>query len=122
MIKRIAQGVWHGLCPFFELFIIARIAGDILFGYAVGPHCPPFVMVAVKPGLRDVIKLMVGGYLVGGEVTVVVIDGHFLGVFVVKSPCGFCLQEKIFCNKLASHFSVLEVNFDGIWQNNTRIS
>jgi hypothetical protein len=53
-------------------------------------------MVAVKPGLGEVAKPMVGGDLVGREMAVIVIYWHILGVFVVKSLRGFGLQKKIF--------------------------
>ncbi|MBA7705172.1 hypothetical protein ES703_113996 [subsurface metagenome] len=111
VVKRISQSIWNGLCPFFELFVIAGIAGAEPFADAVGSHRPPFVMVAVEPGLGEIVKLMVDGYLLDRQMAVIIINGHFLGVFVVKSLCRFCLQEKIFIHKF-SHFSNPQIRFN----------
>ena len=56
-------------------------------------------MVAVEPGLRYIIELVIGGDNFGGQVAMIVINGHLLSVLVVKNPGGFGLQEKIFGNK-----------------------
>ncbi len=63
-------------------------------------------MVAVKPGLREVVEPMVGGDFIRRQVTVIVVDGHFLCVLVVKNSSGFGLQEKIFSYKFR-HFCLL---------------
>jgi hypothetical protein len=66
-------------------------------------------MVTVKPYLRKIIELMVGGDFIRRQMTMIVVDRHDFGVLVVKSPCGLGLQEKIFAQKPGSHFTVLNL-------------
>jgi hypothetical protein len=56
-------------------------------------------MVASQPQLRNGTELMVLGYLLGVQVTVVVYDGQFLCVIVKKMHCSFVLQQEILMNE-----------------------
>ena len=96
VIKRVSQGAGNRLCPFFKLFVIARVAGDVSFVNAVGSHRPPLVMVACQPPPGYVFEQVVFGNESGGQMTVVIINGHLLGVFVIKPASDFALQKKIF--------------------------
>src|SRR5215469_16839244 len=49
MKKWITQGVRYRFLPGQKLFIARRISGAELLGDAVGPHRPPFVVIAFKP-------------------------------------------------------------------------
>ena len=100
VIKRISETAWDGLGPFLELFIVACIAGDLFFGDSVCSQGPPFIVVAVQPGLRKVVELMVRGDQFGGKMAVIVVNGHFRRVLVVESPRRLGLEKKIFGNKL----------------------
>jgi len=53
---------------------------------------------------------MVGGDFIRRQMTMIIVDGHNFGVFVVKGPCGVGLQEKIFAQKPGGHFVVLNLS------------
>jgi hypothetical protein len=74
-------------------------AGDIFFGDAVGAHDAPLVVVATQPNLGDVLKTDIFIDLLGIQMTVVIVDGHFGSVLVVKLHCGGGAQKKIFAQK-----------------------
>ncbi|MBA7589109.1 hypothetical protein ES708_31184 [subsurface metagenome] len=97
MIKWISQAAGHGLCPLLELLIITRIAGAVAFGHTIGSHCPPFVVVAVKPNLGQILELMVVGDLLSRQVAVIIVDRHLLDD---PPNDGYCLLAGPF---LASH-------------------
>ncbi|MNL55988.1 hypothetical protein D3C87_1794430 [compost metagenome] len=56
-------------------------------------------MVAVKPGLRQVFKLLVFRDLIGRQVAVVIDNRHFLRIIMVKDTRGFRTEEEIFGNE-----------------------
>ncbi|MBA7695549.1 hypothetical protein ES703_104178 [subsurface metagenome] len=104
VIKRISKAIGNGLGPFFELLIVACITRAESLVHAVGSHRAPLVVVAVKPYLREVLEPVVGCYFVRGKMTVIVVDGHFLRMFVIENPRSLILQEKIFRHKFSGHF------------------
>src|SRR5262245_26260568 len=53
VIERIAQRRRYGARPGDEFLVRARIAGAVAFGYAVGAHRAPLVVVAFEPDLEE---------------------------------------------------------------------
>ncbi|MBA7710400.1 hypothetical protein ES703_119342 [subsurface metagenome] len=103
VIKWISQAAGYGLGPLLELLIITRIAGTVLFVDTIGSHCPPFVVVVVKPNLGQILELMVVGDLLSRQVAVIIVDRHLCRVLMVKGSRSLCLEKKIFCHKFSSH-------------------
>jgi hypothetical protein len=52
-------------------------------------------MIAVEPGLGEVLELVVGGYLLGWQMAVVVYHRHFPGVVMVEPAGGLGVEEKV---------------------------
>ena len=75
VVQRIAERLGHDLGPFFELFPVVGVARAIAFRHAGRAHCPPFVVIAIKPDLAEIGKAMVLGNLPRRQVAVVVDDG-----------------------------------------------
>ena len=63
---------------------------------AIGTHGPPFVMIAIKPDLGQILELLVYGNVFHRQVAVVVINRHALGIIMVKDFGRFGVQQKIF--------------------------
>jgi hypothetical protein len=99
VVEGVAHRVGHGFGPLLEPGVVVGIAGDVAFRYAVGAQGPPLVMVAVEPDAGQVGKPLVGGNLVGGQVTVVVDDGHAGRVFVVEVAGRVGLEQEVFGKK-----------------------
>ena len=95
MVEWVAQGVGNGCRPLLKFFVIGLASGAIVFRDAIGAHGPPFVVVAVQPGLGQVVKAFVFGNLLRWQVVVVINDGHFMGILVVEQPRRLTLQQKI---------------------------
>jgi hypothetical protein len=53
-------------------------------------------MVACRPHLGYIFEHVVFGNQPRGQMTMVIIDGHLLGIFMIKPAGGFALQQKIF--------------------------
>jgi len=96
VIERITDTAGNGLGPFLELLIVRCLARDVSFGYAVGAHRTPFVVIPVQPGLGKVVESIVAGDLIGRKVTMIVVDRHLRRVLVVQGPGCIGLQEKVF--------------------------
>src|ERR1700751_4744305 len=47
MIERVADSGRNGLGIREEFVVIAGVTGDTAFGHSMGPHCSPFVVIAV---------------------------------------------------------------------------
>ena len=70
-----------------KLFAVGRIAGDIIFIHAVGAHDAPLVVVTAQPNLSDVLETDILVDLLGIQMAVVVVDGHFCSVVMVQLDC-----------------------------------
>jgi hypothetical protein len=95
VVERIAQGVRDRPRPGHELVIRLGIAGAELLVHPVGAHGPPLVVVACQPEVIQVVKGAVGGQVLGGQVAVVVVDGHRLGVVVVELARHIAGQQEV---------------------------
>ena len=107
-VRPVIQGVPHGIRnrfgPLPEGFPgVVFSTGDIVFINTVGTHRPPLVMVSVvsvhQPQLGDVPELDVFGNLLRNQVAVIVDDGHFFRVLVVKGAGGLRLEHEIWVDK-----------------------
>src|SRR5205807_4431439 len=65
MEERVAQSVGNGGRPSHEFLVGRSVARAEPFGYAVGPHCPPFIVVSLKPNIDQVGKTAVFYNLLG---------------------------------------------------------
>ena len=48
VVQRVADELWHGLCPGLELLPVRAVAGHILLVHAVGTHLAPYLCDGVK--------------------------------------------------------------------------
>ena len=106
VINRIAQRVRDGARPCQELFVRRRISGDVSFGYAVGAHGAPLVVIAFEPDLGKIGEAAVFGDVFRGKMAVVVEDRLRRGVIVIESPGDVGGEQKIFAEE-SGHGSVL---------------
>ena len=61
VVEWISECAWYGGCPGLELFSIGGISGDIVLVDAVGSHCPPLIVIAVKPDGGQVVEFFIVG-------------------------------------------------------------
>jgi hypothetical protein len=74
MVQRITQGVWYGLGPSQKLLEGIGITSAEVLRYTIGAHCPPLVVVALKPNLSQISKTTVLGQVFRGKMAVIVED------------------------------------------------
>ena len=91
VVKRVAHSMLQGIRPFLEFLECRFVAGDILFGNTVCTHGTPFVMVSAQPNLCQVGKLVVVGYLLRDQMTMIVNDRHLRCMFVIQFLGCLCL-------------------------------
>ncbi len=84
MVQRVADELWHGLCPGLELLPVRAVAGHILLVHAVGTHLAPLVMVAAQPYLCDGVKLAVLIDFLRIDVAVIVKYRHILCKIMIQ--------------------------------------
>src|SRR5215470_2383009 len=84
VVERIPQSPRNGSRPRNELFIGFRVAAAVFLGDSVGTHCPPLVVVAVEPYLREIAKSPVFGDIGGRKMTVKVEYRYGSGVLAVQ--------------------------------------
>ena len=95
VIQRVAHGVGDGRRPLLEFLVIAPVACDILLADAVTTHGPPLVVVATEPYLSQIVELIVLGYHLGIEMTVIVYDGLMLRRGVIQFSGGVVRQHEV---------------------------
>jgi hypothetical protein len=86
VIERIAQGVRNGSRPGQKFFVGRGIACDVFLGNAVGPHGPPFIVVAFQPDFVEIREAAILGNVAGRKMTVVVEDGLRRGELMIETP------------------------------------
>ena len=59
MIKRISDCILQGVGKFFKFFPAAFIARAIGLIHPAGAHCAPFIVIAGKPKLRNILGLLI---------------------------------------------------------------
>ena len=75
VVQGIAQRVRYRLSPGQELVAGAGYAGDLAFSYAVGPHGPPLIVIAVQPNPGDILEFLVTGNFIRRQMAVIINDG-----------------------------------------------
>ena len=109
MVERIAQGVRNSSRPRQKFFIRSRIAGNIALRDAVGPHRPPFVMIALQPDLKKIGKPSVLRNVAYRKMTVIVEDGLRRGELAIEAARHVIRKEKVFGEK-SSHDQCLRAH------------
>ena len=99
MVQGVAHRPGKGFGKGLELFPVGAVAGDVSFVHAVPADHPPLVVVAAQPHLGDVVEAFVFSDLPGVDVTVVVHNGHGLGVLVVQGFGGFAGEQEVLVHK-----------------------
>ena len=72
--ERIPQETRHRTGKGEEFFIRLSCARDVGFGNAVGPHRPPLIVISSQPDFGQIGPFLILGDLLGGKVTVIVIN------------------------------------------------
>ena len=73
--------------PARRLEFLARrnvASGAVFFGYAIGAHRPPFVVIAFQPGVEEISELAIASELLRRQVVVIIEDRFALGVSVIE--------------------------------------
>ena len=83
MEQRVADCIWNGFGPFLKFFKIGRLTCAVFLVDSIGSHRSPFVMVAVKPDLGQVLKLFVIRNLTRRNMAMIVENRHTGRVLVV---------------------------------------
>ena len=100
MIQGITEGVRHCLRPLLKLLPIGGVVTRAIFlSNTVSAHGTPFVMIASQPQFSDASKLMVFGYHLRHQMTMIVDDGHLGRVIVKQILRGRGLQQEVFVHK-----------------------
>ena len=109
MVERVAHQGRHRPGPGQEGAVVRLVAGDVLFGHAVGPHGAPLVVVAAQPGVGEGLEAGVARHLRRGQVAVVVDDRHVGRVLVEQPARAFVRQQEVGVHEwLHKRHSVLE--------------
>ena len=103
VIERVAERLGNRLRPFLELLPIRRVAGAVAFVDAGRPHGTPLIVIAVEPGLRDVLEIAVLGDLLRRQVAMVVDDRQIAGVLVIELDRLIGLQQEILGDEDVAH-------------------
>ncbi len=103
VIERVAEGVRHGAGKGEVLVMVARVAGTVFLGNAVGAHRTPLVMITGQPDLVQVVEGLVGSDLRRRQVGVVIEDRFVAGDVVVQGPRHIVAQQEIFTKKFSRH-------------------
>ena len=108
VVHRVADGHGQSLSELLEALAIGLVAGDVLFGHAVGAHHAPLVVVAevaavrvaaAQPDLSNVLKAAVLVDLAGRNVAVIVADGHILCIIVIQMLSRSRLEHEFLIHK-----------------------
>ena len=99
VIQRIPDGFSKDCCPRQKLLIIGGISGNISLCNTRCTHQTPFVVVAPKPNLGDIVIPAVLPDLSGIYMTVIVDDRAFRSRPMVQLFCGLCVQQEILIEK-----------------------
>src|SRR5258706_4866679 len=103
MIERVAQGMRHGRGPGLEFGEWFCIASNETFLHPVGPHRPPFVMIALEPDLKKIVELAGLGQIASRQMAMVIKNGLLFRELMIKPAGRARLEEENFVNEL--HFS-----------------
>jgi len=108
VVHRVADGHGQSLSELLEALAIGLVAGDVLFGHAVGAHHAPLVVVAevaavrvaaAQPDLSDVVEAAVLVDLAGRDVAVIIADGHILCIVMIQMLSRGRLEHEFLIHK-----------------------
>ena len=94
MIQRIAYKTRHHFSPFFELLIVGRGTGDIIFVNSVAAHSAPLIVICTKPKFGYVFIFSIVKDFCRGEMAVIIYYGHIFGKIIVKLFCCFIFPNR----------------------------
>ena len=89
MIHRISDGFRKSLGKFLKFFAVGSFSGDVIFINSVGTHYTPFIMVAGKPELGNIFKMLVLKNFFRAYVAMVIYYRHFCRIAMIKFFCCF---------------------------------
>ncbi len=95
VVKRIADQLRDRFGKCEILLVRRRVAGAEALRDAVGPHGPPFIMIAGEPDFSQVGEAMVRCDLRRRQVAVVIENRFRLGIRIIERVRRFGLEEKI---------------------------
>ena len=95
VVEGISQGVGNGGAPGVELFPRIRISRAEALGDSIGPHGPPFIVVALKPDFKNVCEPPVSCDVQRRKVAVVIDDRQVRRHLMVEAPCRGALEQKV---------------------------
>jgi len=87
--------VWRSSRPRQELLVRRSVACGIALIHAVGSHGAPFIVIALKPDLKQVGELAVGRNVRGRNMAVVIENRLGFGPIVEEMARGLGGQQKI---------------------------
>ena len=107
VIQRVADCLTDTFSPFQEFLFIGSVSCNELLIYTAGTHEAPFVMIAAKPYLGNIVEFAVICYFCRIDVAVIVKNRCFFSIVVKKAACSFCLKQEILIHKIFHGFCLL---------------
>jgi hypothetical protein len=102
VIERIAKARFHRLRPGLKFFLVRSVSGNQGFADPISPHGSPFIVVARKPQLGDIIKGLVFINFFGIEMAVVINNRQMLSNLLIKFEARLVRDHKAIVNKTHS--------------------
>ncbi len=84
VVEGIAQAVGDRAGEGEKFFVRLCIARAEVFGFTVGAHGAPFIVIPCEPDVEEVGKTLIGGDVRRRQVRMVVVDRHFCRMFMIK--------------------------------------
>ena len=108
VVERVPQRVRNRLRPRVELLAVGGVARHKTFVDAVGTHCPPFVVVAREPNLRNIVELPIFSNLLRNQMRMIIDNRLIFCEVVIEFLRCFRLQQEIISNE-SFHISLFLV-------------
>src|SRR5450631_4827718 len=86
MVERVAQRIRNRSRPRQKFFVRSRIPRNIFLRHAVGPHRPPFIVIALQPDLEEVAKPAIFRNVSWREMTVIIENRLRRGELMIEPP------------------------------------
>jgi hypothetical protein len=99
VIQRIAKRVRNGGGPCLKLGERFSVTRAKLFCHTVGPHCPPFVVIALEPYLEQISESTVLCNVFRRKMIVVIKNWLSFRELMEQSACGLGVQQEIFVDE-----------------------
>ena len=107
--ERVPQAIRNGAGQREELFVGLGISRAVFFGFAIGTHRPPFVVVARQPNIEEIAKPAVPSHVLRRKVRVIVDDWLWRGGFVVEAAGQRCGKQEVVVNEAHGEQGEFEV-------------